>query len=351
MEKGFDLAIEHAKAEGKYPAGMRVVKGDSTTDPEQAVSELRRLVSDEGATMIIAGVTSDEAKAMLPELERTRTLCISPSATAPDLTKDSEYFYRVFTSDELEGRRAGRFLGEDKSHKNTVIYTPATEQARGIEPPFRHVFDTLGGKVLGRILFTEPGWEQESADILAAHSPESVYILGMADDTLVVLRHLKERGFEGTICVSSAFNSGEVIEQNAELVESIYFPQPSFDITDDRPIAVEFVKAYRSAYQQDPDIYAAHAYDAAKVAVTVLEMTKRLDPSELRKTIAFEIKEMPGVTGILQFDDYGDVHHNPVMFIVKNGQVLHHQRYVEEQKRIIADKIKDLLAPTPSAGR
>jgi branched-chain amino acid transport system substrate-binding protein len=345
MERGIDLAIEQARADGSFPSGMGIVQADSTTDPEVAVTELTRLVSDNGADLIIAGVTSDEAKAMLPQLERLRILCISPSATAPQLTKESEYFYRVFTSDELEGRRAGRFLYEEKGHANVVIYTPASEQARGIEPHFRQSFETtMGGKVLGRVLINEANWENESADILAAHRPESAYVLGLADQTtLTVVRHLKERGFEGTICVSSAFNSGELIVQNAELVEGIYFPQPAFDVTDERPIAQDFIKAYRDAYQRDPDIYAAHAYDAVRVAMAVLRTAPRLETSMLKKTIQFEIKEFPGVTGILQFDDFGDVHHNPVMFIIKDGQVLNHARYVEEQKRIIRDKIRGLL--------
>ncbi|MBD3851225.1 MAG: hypothetical protein IFK93_08000, partial [Acidobacteria bacterium] len=55
------------------------------------------------------------------------------------------------------------------------------------------------------------------------------------------------------------------------------------------------------------------------------------------------VKEFPGVTGIIQFNDYGDVHHNPIMFIVKDGHVINYERYIEEEKAKIREKIKELL--------
>ena len=35
----------------------------------------------------------------------------------------------------------------------------------------------MGGEVVGRILIDTPNWEQESADLLAAHRPASVYVI------------------------------------------------------------------------------------------------------------------------------------------------------------------------------
>jgi branched-chain amino acid transport system substrate-binding protein len=159
-----------------------------------------------------------------------------------------------------------------------------------------------------------------------------------------VLAHLREKGFEGTICAASSFNSGQVIEHNPELFEDVYFPQPAFDLTDERPVAQQFVQAYQQRYNQDPDIYAAHAFDAITVVMKVFTEAPRLEYQELRKSMQFNVKEIPGVTGIIQFDDFGDVHHNPVMFVIKDGKVLNHQKYVEEQRKLIQQRIRDLLA-------
>jgi branched-chain amino acid transport system substrate-binding protein len=250
----------------------------------------------------------------------------------------------VFTSDELEGRRAGRFLREDQDHATTLIYTVESEQARGIEPPFRQVFEqAMDGTVVGRVSIESADWKQESADLLAAYNPESVYIIGLANSSIEVVRHLREKEFEGTICLTSSFYSGEVVDQNRDMLEGIYFPQPAFDMQDERDLVQDFVKGFRSEHGHDPDIYAAHAYDAMRVALHAVREASTAETSDLRKALLFSLGEFPGVTGIISFNDYGDVHHNPIMFTVREGKVVNYERYVKEQKKLIRDRIRRLL--------
>jgi len=344
MKQAIELAIDEAKADGSYPEGLTIVWADSASDPATAAREFRGLASDQGAKMVVAGVTSGEARELLPLLEKTDTICLSPSASAPSLTKDSKLFYRVFASDELEGRRAGRFLIEEQGKETVVIFAGDTEHARGIEPPFRHVFEqAFGGKVVGKVELSTPGWENDSADLLAAHNPDAVYIIAYADNTIRALQHLRERGFTGLICVASSFYSGEIVAKNVELVDGIYFPQPAFETTDSKPLTQRFVQTFQARFNHEPDIYAAHAYDAMRVALKVVDIVSVMESVEIKKAFQFGLDEFPGVTGIIQFDEYGDVPHNPIMFIVKNGQVLNYQTYLKEEKRRIREEIIKLL--------
>jgi len=344
MRQGIELAIDEAKADGTYPEGLMLHWADSATDPTTAAAEYRRLATDMNAKMIVAGVTSGEAKSLLPVIEETQTIALSPSASLPSLTKDSRLFFRVFSSDELEGRRAGRFLREDQDRDSVLILSEDSEQARGIEPPFRQDFEQArGGKVVGKVLLTDPNWQQETVDLLEAHRPGAVYIIGYAEPTLEVIRLLRQRRYDGVICASSAFNSGDVVENNSGLLEGVYFPQPAFDTTDANPLIENFVTDYRSRFDAEPDIYAAHAYDAMRVVFQVIPVVPAFETNELRKALQFEIKEFPGVTGIIQFNEYGDVHHNPIMFIIKDGQVRNYERWVDEEKQRIRDRIKNLL--------
>jgi branched-chain amino acid transport system substrate-binding protein len=343
MKHGIDLAIKQALADGSLSSSVNWVWGDSGSDPAKAVTEISRLAK-QGAHIVIAGTTSDEAKAYLPQLEKLNILALSPSASAPDLTKSSKNFFRVFASDELEGRRAGRFLREEQDAGTVLIYAEDTEQARGIEPPFRQVFEqAMEGKVVGRVSLSDPSWQQQSADLLAANNPDAVYIVGYAESSLRVLRHLRERSFPGTICLTSAFYSGGMIQREATLLEGIFFPQPAFDMKDERELVQSFVTSYQSAYGHLPDIYAAHAFDAARIVIHVIKNTPSFDTIELRKTLAFSIKEFPGVTGTIQFDERGDVKHNPIIFTIRDGEVLNFERFVKDQKKLIRERIRDLF--------
>jgi branched-chain amino acid transport system substrate-binding protein len=344
MKNGIELALDQARESNTMPAGLQLVWGDSGSDPNRAELEYRRLVGEGGAKLVIVGTTSDSAKAIVPLLEETNTIALTPSASAPGLTKESKLFFRVFTSDELEGRRAGRFLREDQDASSTLIYAVESEQSRGIEPPFRQVFEqAMGGNIVGRISLSDSDWQLTSADMLAANNPESVYVIGLANPTIEVVQHLRDKEFEGTICLTSSFYNGEIVDQHAEMLEGIYFPQPAFDLQDERDLVQNFVEAFRAKYGNDPDIYAAHAYDAMRVALHAAREASVFETSELRKALLFSIGEFPGVTGIIQFNDYGDVHHNPIMFTVRDGKVVNYERYVKEQKKLIRDRIRRLL--------
>ncbi|MFC2144191.1 ABC transporter substrate-binding protein [Acidobacteriota bacterium] len=341
MKRGIDIALEMEQK--NIPAGFLVLWADTETDPTTGAAEMKRLAG-EGAVLFVAGTTSDTARALLPVLDETDSIAVSPSAAAPSLTKDSRRFFRVFASDELEGRRAGRFLYDDQDKTSVLIYATDSAQARGIEPPFRLVFEqAMGGEVVGRVALDEDGWESESADLLAAHSPASAYIIGYGDETVRAIRHLREKGFEGPICATSAFYTSQIVEENPELFEGVFFPQPAFDVQSEAQLTQDFVSAYKQKFQDDPDIYAAHAFDAMRVVIFVAREAKSFSPVEIRKILAFGLKEFPGVTGIIQFNDYGDVHHNPIMFIVKDGHVINYERYIEEEKAKIREKIKKLL--------
>jgi branched-chain amino acid transport system substrate-binding protein len=343
MRSAMELAVEQARADGSFPADLQVIWGDSGTNPEQAAAEFESL-TDQGAKLVVAGVTSGEAKALLPVIEKTNVPCLSPSASLPSLTKDSKLFYRIFPSDALEGRRAGRFLSEDQDLDTVVIFTQDSEQARGIEPPFRHIFEqAMQGRVVDRIILNDANWRKNAADALAAHNPESAYVIAYADKTLEAVSFLREKDFQGVLCLTSAFYSGRVVEENPTLLENAYFPQPAFDIEDERALVQEFVKAFRAKTDHDPDIYAAHAYDAMRIALATARLTDIFETLEIKKTLQFKLEEFAGVTGIIQFNDYGDVHRNPIMFIVRDGQVRNYERFVEEEKKRIRDKIRNLL--------
>jgi hypothetical protein len=79
------------------------------------------------------------------------------------------------------------------------------------------------------------------------------------------------------------------------------------------------------------------------VVVHVLNEASVYDTSNMKKALQFSLGEFPGVTGIVQFNDYGDVHHNPIMFTIRDGEVLNYERYVKEQKKLIRDRIRRLF--------
>lgn len=343
IESGIRLAITECREKGLLPKGLEVVWADSGSDPARAVAELEKLVHDRDVRLVIGGATSAEAKAILPELERLGVVCLSPSASAPGLGKQSQLFFRIYPSDELEGHTAAAFLYERLGQKQVILYQGNKEYVPGIEPAFRKQFEeALHGSVVAVVSLDEAGWRERSAAALSSTGVAAVYVVGYAEETLEVLRHLAQQGFAGRVVATSAFYSTRVIRDAGPLAEDLLFPLPPFDRTSDKEPVLSFVNRYMDAYNRAPDVFAAHGYDAMRFAIEVM----RLGPvqlTEIKQAFQFGVRDFMGVTGPIVFDDFGEVKHYPKMFLVKGGQVLSYERWLDAERARIYREVQNLL--------
>ena len=357
IESGIRLALNDAREHNETPKGFEVVWADSGSDPARGVAELRKMVDERDVKMVIGGATSSEAIALLPELDEIEIVCLSPSASAPGLAQQSRMFFRIYPSDELEGHTAGNFLYERLGQQRVILFTGDTEYTRGIKPEFLKQYqDSLGGEVVADIGLDKPDWRQDAAAVLARDGVGAAYVVGYAEEILEVIRFLREAKFSGRIVTTSAFYSGQVIREAGEAAEGILFPLPPFDRTTEKEPVLGFVNRYMDTYQRAPDVFAAHGYDAMRIAIRVMNLAKPPETMEILRAFNVGVTEYMGVTGPILFDDYGDVKHYPKMFIVNDGQVLTYQRYLETERRRILNQVQDLLStsnnatPTPRDG-
>ncbi len=345
IESGIRLALSDARERGDLPTGFEVVWADTESDSARAVAEFRKMVEERGAKMVIGGATSAEAMALIPVLDELDVVCLSPSASAPGLAQRSRLFFRIYPSDELEGHTAANFLFERLGKHDVLLFTGDTDYTRGIKPEFLKQFqEALGGTVVDDIALTEDGWRETAAKVLVRSRVEAVYVIGYAEEILSVVQFLSARGFEGRIVTTSAFYSGQVIREAGEAAEGVLFPLPPFDRTSEKEPVLSFVNHYMDTYERAPDVFAAHGFDAMGLTIQVMNFAKPPETLEILKALNYGVAEFMGVTGPILFDDYGDVKHYPMMFIVHEGQVLSYQRFLEAERRRILHQVQDLLA-------
>jgi branched-chain amino acid transport system substrate-binding protein len=344
IESGIRLAINDSRERGEVPEGFDVVWADTTSDPRLAVDELRKMAVERGINLIIGGATSGEAQAMIPVLDELDVVLLSPSASTPGLSQRSKLFFRIYPSDQLEGHTAARFLIDKMDEKRVILYAGDSDYVRGIEPEFRQQFEkALGGRVVARIDLTDPEWPAQSKAVLRAEPESAVFIIEFAETILEVLRHLDEQGFEGRRVTTSAFYSSRVIRDAGDLAEGILFPLPPFDRTSEKEPVEGFVNRYMDTYQRAPDVFAAHGYDALRLAVEVMNIARPPETTNIRRALLIGITDFMGVTGPILFDDHGDVKHYPKMFVVKDAQVVSHSRYLKAERARIHREVLELL--------
>ena len=343
VNNGIRLALNEARSEGRLPEGFRLIEADTGSRPDRAASELRRLASEHGVELVVGGVTTDEALALIPVVEEEKIVCLSPSASASSLTGKSPYFFRLFATDEIEGSTAARYLYDAHSARSVLVITDDSTFSRGLEAEFRQHYQLrLGGTIVATIHDELEWWKRKATDMVNAHEPDAVYVVGHAEHILTTLELLDTIGYDGVKCTTSAVFLAELLDRGNPALEGAFFPLAALRSCERESESVRecpFVDRYKKEFGNEPDFYAAHGYDAMRVALKALAEARSVDVRELRRFMRISLRDFDGVTGTIAFDERGDVRRYPTMHTIWNGRVVSCSWLIQQKKL----KIKELL--------
>jgi branched-chain amino acid transport system substrate-binding protein len=347
---GIRLAVGDAETAGVLPREFQLIETDTRSAPALAASELRRFAAELDIELVVGGVTTDEALALIPVVEDEKVVCLSPSASASALTGRSRYFFRLFATDEIEGTTAARHLYDNAGVRSIVVLTDDSTFSRGLEAKFRQQFElVLGGTIAATIHDDLEWWQRKATDKVNAHEPDAVYVVGHAEHIVTSLELLDRIGYDGIRATTSSIYLADVLESGNPALEGVIFPLATLHACDTPVVGgpeCPFVERYRHAYGCEPDIYAAHGYDAMRVALKALVEARSVDVGDLRRYLRIGLQQFDGVTGTIAFDELGDVRRYPVMHTIAEGRVVRCSWLVEQKKR----QLRELLeGATPSS--
>lgn len=212
-----------------------------------------------------------------------------------------------------------------------LILQEDNDYTRGLLPVFVGELGSHEARVVASIRLGELGWEALLREALARHAPDSAYVCGYGEAILSALRMLRSLGFRGTICTTSAFSAGSVLQRAGSLAEGVFFPLASLDVASQQEPVRTFVARYREIYNLLPDIYAANGYDAALAAMYAVEgLSDRTGMAVQRRLLALAGRS--GVMGPLAFDDYGNIKHTLRNHWIHAGRVEDYDSYLQRQK-------------------
>ncbi len=348
IRRGVELAYDEIKADSTYQPNLgEMIWKDSQSDPKKA-AELLNEAYNKGALVAIGGVTSGEAKEMIPVADKYEALLLSPSASSPGLTGISRNFYRIWPSDQTEAAKMAQSAIADLKIKTIVIIAEGEQYARGARQAFAPAYESQGGKILEEIEYPPNTSDMSGlAERVVLLKPEAVYLVDYADGVASMIQELRKQKFDGKILTTSAFSTPSAIARIGKDAAGVLLTQTSFDPNSDQANIRKFVDAYKKKYGENPDIYAAHGYDAMNVIAAAAQGRKPY-PGEIRKGIHSDaLKEFPGVSGLIEFDEKGDVKKFPRLYMISsdlmpidyNDQVRKQQREIEQRMLELQKKI------------
>ena len=350
IANGIQLRHERLMA-GEEALGYNVVLEvvDTEGDPAQAASQLETAFTSSLAA--IGGVTSDEALAMIPVVNEADRVLLSPSASSPELSGVSEFFYRLYPSAEIEASTMATFLRDRLQVERLVVVAHDTAFGSSLADAIESVWGT---QLAGRVVFTAASDQNAMVEEALGYDADAIYVAASGSALAEAMQALRLGGFDEAhdyLAASSSLAIESVMTEAGPAANNSVLTAPPYDTESlDEPVA-SFVAAYQEKHGTVPSYYAALGYDALWVYIEALsEVDVIAVPSDFLKGMR-AVRELQGVTGNIQFRETGDVQKFTRIYQIVDGKLVDFEKYQKERREELMKKIQENMRQLERANR
>ncbi len=350
IANGIQLRHERLMA-GDEDVGYNVVLEivDSEGDAAQAAALLD--TAFETSLAAIGGVTSDEALAMIPVVEEADRVLLSPSASSPELSGVSEFFYRLYPSAEIEASTMATFLRDRLQVTRLVLVVQDTAFGTSLADALEAVWGT---QLAGRVLFTGSSDQNAMVNEALGYEADAIYVAASGSALAEAMQALRLGGYNGThdyLAASSSLAIESVLREAGPAANNSFMTAPLYEPESPEEPVASFVTAYQEKHGSLPSYYAALGYDALWVYLEALsEVDAIAVPSDFLKGMR-AVRELQGVTGNIQFRETGDVQKFTRVYQIVDEKAVDFEKHQKERADEIRRKLEATMREIERANR
>ncbi len=319
VKKGIDLAVEEANSTGGINGRkITVIYEDSKGLAKEGVAAINKLVSIDKVPAILDDCVSSVALAIIPIASKNQVVMISAGSTNPKLSEAGPYFFRVWNSDAEEGLFSARYAYEELGIRKPAILHIENEYGQGLKEVFMEQFRKLGGDAV-----VIESFKQEAMDFkgqltkIKGSKPDVIYLVSNAQEIPIILKQARELEIDVPFLGTVAFEDPSIIEKAGNAAEGIIYPFPGGP---SGGVVQKFRSAYSKRNGEEPGIASDTGYDCAKLIIHGISEGGYSGPA-IQKVLA-DVKGWEGTSGLITFDENGDVHKPMLMKTVKDGKLV-----------------------------
>lgn len=317
---GAMLAVEQKNAAGGINGRqIELLAKDDEQNDEVAKKQIAELIAQK-VELIIGPMTSSIAAAVMPQINASQTVLLSPTVTTTALTGKDDNFLRVIADTRSYAHKSASYHYRTKGYRSVAVildqgnrsYTESWLQ------DFRSEFERLGGRIHLTVPFrsgSNTTFLDPAKQLLAAR-PDAVLIIANAVDAALICQQVRKLSATQPIIAVEWASTERFIELAGSAAEGVHLAQ--FINRNDRSARyLEFIKAYRDRFGgQEPGFAGTAGYDAALVAIEALQT--RTKGTSVKEAILKRAR-FSGVQQTISLDRFGDADRKNYITVVRNG--------------------------------
>ncbi|MGP7816923.1 ABC transporter substrate-binding protein [Niallia sp. 01092] len=335
LEDGIDLAIDEINEAGGIDGKqIKPVKVDNKSDLTEATNGALKLITQDKVSAIIGAATSGDTVAQVQIANENKTVILSPSATAPNVTvnKDgsvNEYAFRTSFIDPFQGTIAANFASKELKIKNAAIFADsASDYAKGLAASFKETFKANGGNIVSEEAYVAKDTDFSSTlTRIKAKKPDFIFIPGYYEEVGLIIKQARELGITVPFMGADGWDSPKLVDlAGKDALNNTYITNHYSSEDPDEKIQ-KFVSTFKEKNKdKNPDAFNALGYDSVYLLKDAIERAGSTDSEKVKNALA-ETKDLPLITGVVSIDK----NHNPI----KSATILEYK----DGKQVFKSKI------------
>ncbi len=318
VRNGVELAIEEINGSGGVDGfKLELVAEDSKGDSAEAANAVQKLIDQDKVTAIVGAVLSGETATVAPIAQDAGVVMITPSSTAPGLTDVGEYIFRNVITDDVQAKQMAEYVVMELGLHDLAVLYANNDYGVALKDNFTREAKELGATVSAVESYLDGDQDFRAQLTKIGSTVEALYVGGYYTEAAKIAQQAERQGMKAQILGADGLYSNLLLELGGDAVEGAIFTA-GFYSGDPGDEVQSFVENYTQRYGDEPDMFAANAYDSMKIVAQALDESGN-DRASLREKMS-GIKDYPGVTGKTSFSDNGEACKEVFILKVENGE-------------------------------
>lgn len=317
LKQGMELAVEKIESKKGEKVDLKYV--DSKAEAKTAVSAVMQMTSVNAIHYFIGDVSSTTTLAMIPVIESSKSVLLSPGASSSKLNNISKNFARNYPSSLDEAIKSAEYAFNTlKVSKASVVYV---NNEFGVEA--KETFENRYKQLGGIILSSEP-YNFGSVDFktiilkIKAAKPDVLYLAGNQKEMGNFMRQLRTGDYSGKVISNISFLEPDCLNIAKEAAEGVLVPVAYYNPNDtSSKTAADFVASYKKKYNTEPSAAVAVGFDAAMLYYDAIQKVGD-SPMKVAEYLR-NLKNYEGAIGTFSIEN-GDINMKTVFKVIKNGK-------------------------------
>jgi ABC-type branched-subunit amino acid transport system substrate-binding protein len=329
MLRGVEMAFDEANAEGGYKGKpFKLVVRNDTGLWGASANEIVRFSYEDRAWAVIGTVDGANTHIAIRVALKTEIPLVNVADTDPTLVETKiPWIFRNIADDRQMAYTMAYHMYKERGFQSVAILRADNRYGRFGVGEFRASSVRLKNPPPVEINY-EVAYGALNPDFtiqmkrLKRAKPDAVALWADAEAGGYLVRRMRESGLDMPVFACDRVLDPKFLEAAGEHAEGVVAAVP-FDPDTDREAYRVFLEAYRNRYGEPPTVYAAHAYDGAKMTIDAIRKAG-LNRYRIRDALA-EIVHYRGVTGEIVMDRVHSDRGPVTLATVKNGRWVYNE--------------------------